>query len=407
MALISSLHEIINRLDPESKFIGMSYSALSIKSLDKITSAAKYKGLFVIVGGQAATGDRETIVKEQNIDAVVVGDGERAIQALSKISSFTSDALSKVPNLMFRDGHKIQRTQHIINNIAEKIILPRNLGGIEPEQYFKSYNKNTHTLTNIRAIRPTNIYSKRGCSRTCSFCARVDKKIRSRKPEDVISEITMLVNLYGVDYIMDISDTWVQSDWLDTYKNEYLRRAPENIRMMIFADVRDITSDICRDLKAVGIDNVLLGIESGSERILLNNMKKMTRDSIKEAVRNLISFGIKVSASFVVGLIGEDEESLAETASLCEELYSYGPDLIKCYCNVIIPLPGSLIWKRMIEKLGSNHVGCRSGLSYNLEISRNAAINNLTFIDGGVARLESFRDQILSYNGLRILEYAR
>jgi len=402
-----SLTEILERLDAHSKFIGISYSALSITSLSRIATAAKEKGLFVVVGGQAATADRNRIVKGKNVDAVVVGDGEEAIRVLSEIDDFTALSLSKVPNLLFNNGLSFEQNKILSNDLSNKMILPRDLGGISPEQYLTSYNKNTHTLSNISANRPTNIYSKRGCNRTCSFCARVDKKLRLRRPEDVISEITTLVDKYGVDYIIDTSDTWVVNNWLDQYKYEYLKRVPSKLRMMIFADVRDITSEICSDMKMVGIDNVLLGIESGSERILANNMKSMTRKNITDAVRSLTSHGIKVSASFVVGLIDEDRESLRETQELFEELHFIGANNVKCYCNVVIPLPGSYIWAKMVEKLGDNHIACESGFNYNIENSRKAVVEYLANVDGGVSTLEAFRDKMLDFSGLRILEYAR
>ena len=400
-----SLSEILGRLDVNSKFIGITFTSLSIKSLQYITAAAKQLDLFVVIGGQAATGDCDELIKEEGIDVVVLRDGEEPFRALSELSEFSPEYLSTVPNLLFKNKNNYEKTHAFVSDLSYANNLPRNIGGLNPEDYISLYDKETHTLKNINATRPAHLYSKKGCPRTCSFCARVDKTVRLREPLDVINEINYLVEEYGIDYLVDVSDTWVHKEWLDSYKRQYAVKIPERIPMTIFADIRDITADICKDLKMVGVDNVLLGIESGSERILKLNRKVYSRERIVTAVRNLSMAGIMVSASFVIGLLGEDDDSLCETGSLCEELYKLGN--VRCYCNVTIPLPGSMIWREMINLLGKDHRACKSGFHYNLNLARKEFINNFTQITGGLAKLEEVRDRILEFNDLRILEYAR
>lgn len=400
-----SLNEIIERIDTNSKFIGITFTSLSIKSLQCITAAAKRLGLFVVLGGQAATGDCDELIKEEDVDIVVLRDGEDPIQALSKLEEFSPEYLRTIPNLLFRSKNGYEKTHTFVSDLSYANNLPRNIGGLDPEDYISRYDKETHTLKNINATRPAHLYSKKGCPRTCSFCARVDKTVRLREPLDVINEINYLVEEYGIDYLVDISDTWIQKEWLYSYKREYALKIPKKIPMTIFADIRDITPDICKDLKTVGVDNVLVGIESGSERILKLNRKVYSRKTIVTAVRNLSLTGIMVSASFVIGLLGEDDDSLCETERLCEELYKMGN--VRCYCNITIPLPGSMIWREMVKLLGGDHRACKSGFHYNLNLAREELINNFTQITGGLAKLEMVRNRILEFNDLRILEYAR
>ncbi len=400
-----TLNRMIEQIDPNANFIGITFTSLSIKSLVIIAEAAKKLELPVVIGGQAATGDCEELIKEKAIDLIVLRDGEQSVKALSQLHDFSPENLRMIPNLMFRNGDEIERTHSFVSDLSLKNILPRNLGGIDPETYIGSYDKDTHTLKNINANRPAHIYSKKGCPRTCSFCARVDKKVRFKKPSNVLSEIKYLVNQYEIDYIVDVSDTWIHKDWLEAYKSQYIQKAPAKIPMTIFGDIRDISPSVCKDLQAVSIDNVLLGIESGSEKILKLNKKVYSRKTIIEAVRNLSLAGIMVSASFVIGLIGEDDDSLYETESLCKELYQIGN--VRCYCNVTIPLPGSMLWQEMVKLLGKDHNACASGFNYNIDVARRGFINNFTKVTGGIDTLIATRDRILKFNDLRILEYAR
>ena len=400
-----TLDQIIERLNPNAKFVGITFTSLSIKSLAIIAAAAKRMGLFIVLGGQAATGDCEELIKEREVDLVVLRDGEQSVEALSRLEDFSPNSLSRIPNLLYRNAHGFETTHTFVPDLVSANNLPRNLGGIDPECYFRSYDKKTHTLKNINANHPAHLYSKKGCPRTCSFCARVDKTVRFRKASEVLNEIEYLVRQYDIDYIVDVSDTWIHKKWLESYKTEYVRRAFPKIPMTIFADVRDISPSVCKDLQTVGVDNVLLGIESGSERILRLNKKVYTRSRIVEAVQNLSLAGIMVSASFVIGLIGEDDDSLCATEDLCEELYQIGN--VRCYCNITMPLPGSMIWRQMTKVLGRDHDACASGFSYDLATAREGFVNEFTRITGGLVQLEAVRDRILRFNDLRILESAR
>lgn len=399
-----STEEIIKNLNPKAKFIGLTYTCCSIVSLNKILNEAKKLGLFTVIGGQAATADAEELIKDDRVDLVVVNDGESSLHSLIEADSLSCNILRKIPNLVFSNGNGLERTKITLKDITYSDTLKRDVGRLNPTEYIESFHK-SNTLKNIVADRPINIFSKRGCNKKCSFCARVDKCLRMRSPGKFLKEIINLADKYEIDYVVDTSDTWIQNDWLEEYEVEFRRKAPSKIRMMIFADARDINPQVCKKLTRIGIDNVLLGVESGSESVLSINQKKMTRKEILTAVQNLINTGIKVSCSFVLGLPTEDEVSLTETKNLALRLMEY--DGVRCYFNILIPLPGSKIWKELKLAVGSDNTACASGLNYDLELARKAAIENLTSVDGGIKRLEAFRDKLLIQNDLDILEYAR
>ncbi len=221
----------------------------------------------------------------------------------------------------------------------------------------------------------------------------------------VADEIRYLIDNYNIDYILDTCDTWVDSQWCQDFARALDMKSVNNIGMMVFADTRDITIEVCKVMRSCGITNVLLGIESGSERILLQNGKKMTRQEIINAVDYLVEADIKVSCSFVLGLLDEDEDSLLETINLTKVLHER-PGVL-CYGNVIIPLMGSWLWRRAFppERVWPSFIS--RALDYDINSIRELYVSSATRIPGGVKQLQNACEEILAFSQLPKMEYAR
>ena len=206
------LDGILDRLDPLASCVGFTYTALSSKSLERLAKEAKSNGSLVIIGGQPATASAESLIQEEFIDAICIGDGEPTMNVLSNQLLKNQLNFSLIPNLLYKEGDKTLHSPFEETNVWDQQIIDRTFGFLNPENYFINYPE-TNTLINMRGKRATNLFSKRGCFRKCSFCARQDKKIRVRNPELVASEIRQLIDFYQVDYILDTCDTWVSSEW--------------------------------------------------------------------------------------------------------------------------------------------------------------------------------------------------
>lgn len=398
------LDGILTRLDSSASCIGFTYTALSSKSLERLARIAKSNGSFVIVGGQPAAASAESLIQEKFIDAICVGDGEPTMDILSTQLLKNKIDLALVPNILYKTDNLILHSPIQDTNVWTQQINDRTLGSLNPENYFINYPA-TNTLINMDGERATNIFSKRGCFRRCSFCARQDKRIRTRNPKLVADEIRQLVDLYHVDYILDTCDTWVSTHWGNDFALEIEKNNLGNIGMMVFADARDITIEVSNTMKLCGIKSVLLGIESGSERILTRNYKKISKVQIINAVDNLVKNGIRVSCSFVLGQLDEDDDSIYETIALTELLHTR-PGVI-CYGNTIIPLRGSRLWDETFskDKVWPSYI--TRALDYEMNLVRELFISQNKNISGGLDSLNQACKAILQPNFLPIKEYAR
>ncbi len=399
-----SLSTILERLDGSADIVGLAYTILSASSAGRIAAQARRSGALVISGGQAATANAAVLASHPDIDAVVVGDGEPAIRALTKSANPQRLDLRAVPNLAFKNEGQVRYTESIKEDLSVVPFIDRTIGGLIPEDYISQFAL-SNTMKNIICERPTNLYSRRGCPRACSFCARIDKTgWRERDINLFGHEIRTLIELYDVDYILDMSDTWVQRAWTNDYLHYFTDHLSDlDFRMHVFADVRDINDSSAELMAAVNIDQALLGIESGSPRILKMNGKFYTRERILSAVESLCSRGIGIYASFVIGLIGEDLESIEETRSLFAELRSFPG--VRCYCNIVLPLPGSPLWAPFTQDIDQKKPWISNPFFYDSDDMRNLFLQNHTNVD--LETLKAVRAELLSLNGLEVLEYAR
>ncbi|MCG2775877.1 MAG: radical SAM protein [Desulfobacterales bacterium] len=400
---ILSFNEISKVIGRDVDVVGFSYSVMSVRNLEKLARLAHERGSLVVLGGQAATASAASLAREPFVDIVIAGDGEPAICEIANQIAHDKWNPTRIPNSLSFSGNKFLKgpVAEIPSDDIGK--FSRFAGSVNPEDYIGEFAEG-NTLKNISAVRAANIFSKRGCHGRCSFCGRTDKRIRARNPSEILAEIHDLTHSFHLDYIIDHSDTWMSDiSWVRRFVAERSKMDIGLPNMMIFADSRHLNTAAIDLLPKAGIDNVLLGVESASKRILLKNGKPNSKRKVFDVIQRLVDKEIKVSASFVLGLIGEDDASLAETCSFAEQLSHLSG--VRCYCNVIIPLPGSPAWAEFM----ASGVGERwsRALDYRLDSVREDFIRTHTRITGGLDRLLKERDIILANNDLRRLEFAR
>ena len=170
----------------DTDIVGITFNCFNSYEMERIASDAKAQGAFVVVGGHAASAMPEKILKQNdNIDAVVVGDGELAMLRLAQILSSDKD-LSAVPNLVYRSGSEIYTNPRYELPLSELPLPKRDVGGLNPESYILNYERSCSDPIK-QGRRPMNVVTRKGCprrasNRGCSFCARMDNKVRARTP---------------------------------------------------------------------------------------------------------------------------------------------------------------------------------------------------------------------------------
>ena len=165
----------------------------------------------------------------------------------------------------------------------------------------------------------TVVVTSLGCPHSCRFCTAGAYGYRTRDVDGVIEELRLLSRL-GVKEILFQDPTFT----INTNRVvELCSKMVDNkfdFTWSCNADIKSFNEDKIKHMKAAGCHTVSLGIESGSEKILQKYSKKITTEEIKSTIRMLNEYKIRVLGYFIIGLPGEDEDSIRQTIDLAKQL---------------------------------------------------------------------------------------
>src|SRR5690606_34409412 len=175
---------------------------------------------------------------------------------------------------------------------------------VDIESYRKIW-KDNHSYFSL------NIATTRGCPYKCNWCAKpiYGNRYNSRSPKRVADEIQYLIENFQPDHFWMCDDIFgLKPGWVQGFGEE-LKRKNLSIKFKIQSRVDLLLKDDTIDaLVAAGLDEVWLGAESGSQKIL-DAMDKGTRVSqIYEATEKLKAKGVKVGFFIQFGYLGETEK---------------------------------------------------------------------------------------------------
>lgn len=406
-----NVQEIKDRIN--TNIIGISLDVLSVKAFNEIVQYAKNeKGCTVVAGGQYATPLAEQILKvNYSVDYVIRYDGEESLfKLVEKISKNDVHNLADISNLTWRSREGVKHNPILDVKLTELPLPRRDIGGLDIENYINCFNATKDILKlPFSYKRPTNTFSIKGCPRRvgdkgCSFCSRIDTHVRPKNPQHVFNELKYLEETFNIDYISDFSDNWLIVGWLKQLVNIYEKTGGIKARLRIYADPRDINESTLVYLKILGVDTVLLGIESGDDEILALNGKNMQVDNIKKAVKLLCEHDIKVSDAYVLGMIGETRKSVEKTIDLAKHIREICTTEIS-YWNILTPLPGSKAWKMLFT---DQAIKRSLGTSYEfdtVQLEKTFVKRFSKLGESGYEFLQSIRNEMLANSNIASREF--
>jgi len=178
-------------------------------------------------------------------------------------------------------------------------------------------------------VRPEfmTLVSSRGCPYQCIYCHNVlGKRFRARSPENVLDELDILYNRFG------IRDLQIQDDVF----NLIPKRAKAICDLMVRRGIRMNISfpngvrgdlmdeELLRKLKDAGTFKISYAAESGSERIQKLIRKNVKLSKLKEVIEQTDKAGIFAHGFFMLGFPTETIEDMRQTVefALSSKLHS-------------------------------------------------------------------------------------
>lgn len=199
------------------------------------------------------------------------------------------------------------------------------------------------------------ILTGRGCRGpkgvgVCRFCiwqfAFWNCSARLRSPANVVNEIKLLVENYGVKEIFDDNEAgsiW-NKDWLIEFYQQ-MKKQDLIGKVIISSNARAdclLDKEVCKILKETGFRMLKIGLESGNDASLRRLGKATKVEEIVKGVKNAKDYGLRVMVTIMVGYPWESEREVNKTYQVAKELLLY-----KTHCgdsleaNIISSYPGT------------------------------------------------------------------
>jgi len=272
------------------------------------------KAKTIAVGPHISSLPEETLMRFPCLDFGIIGEAEITIKELV-LNLDKEKSLEKVKGLVYRDkNEKIQITpeRDFIESLDE---LPIPLHELLPVSKYKlPYIGSNYTF----------VLASRGCPFKCSFCRQPimwKRQVRKRSAKSLFNELKYL-NKIGIHNIMFHADTFTIDRAIVIELCEMIIKEKLKVRWICNSRVDTIDYEMLVMMKKAGCWMIAYGIESGSNEIL-RNVKKgegATVDQAKKAVLWTKKAGIQVWAYFIIGLPGENHETVNETINFAKSI---------------------------------------------------------------------------------------
>ncbi len=307
----------------------------------KMSEMAKGYGCKVIVSSSDST-DHFDMYLDHNADYVIIGEAEQTLLELVNALKAGKDNNTDIPGLATRiDGHTVHTGKRPVMNDLDSLPLPA-WDLVNVKEYQKAW-RNSHGYFSI------NIGTTRGCPFKCNWCAKpiYGNRYNARSPENVVEELMLLQKNYGFDHVWFCDDIFgLKPGWVKRFAELVQEKVLQfKFKIQSRADLL-LKDEQIIPLAAAGCDNVWMGAESGSQKILDAMDKGTTIEQIEEATRILKKHGIHPAYFLQFGYPGETIADINMTLQLVKRNM---PDDIGI--SVSYPLPGTKFFENVKSQL--------------------------------------------------------
>ncbi|MBI2440793.1 MAG: B12-binding domain-containing radical SAM protein [Lentisphaerae bacterium] len=290
----------------------------------------------IILGGVGPTVEPQKTFDLFKPDALVVGEGEKALAAIVQSGGWDGVPGVYIPGERFQPAEVYQNLDDIplpayeCMPDFERYLCPP--GGIRGKWF--------------RRGTPM-IISGRGCPYRCTFCSSClmfSRRVRRRSVAGVLQEIRRLHDGYGVDSVYFFDDTFnVPKSWVADFC-EALAQEPYRLTWGCQVRVNLFDAPLGKLMRRSGCVQVDIGVESGSPKVLKAVHKDETVEQIEEAFAACHQAKIAPMATFLVGCPEETWEDVALTKGLIRRIK---PSFAEFF--YLIPYPGSELYQQALE----------------------------------------------------------
>lgn len=278
---------------------------------------------------------------DNGADFIIKGEGEITLLELVNCLE-KNQAFNKVDGLIYRQDAAtiITSARKVLQNVDE---LPFPAWDLVDMKSYQAIWKQSGTEFTL------NIATTRGCPYKCNWCAKpiYGNRYNAHSPGYIVEEIAFLKEKYNVSRFWMCDDIFgLKPNWVQEFNKELKNR---KLAIKYFIQSRVdllLKEDAIEALAESGLEEVWVGAESASQKIL-DAMDKGTKvEEIYQATRLLKNKKIRVAFFLQFGYLTENKDDIRKTIAMVKELQ---PDNIGI--SVSYPLPGTLFYEKVKDDL--------------------------------------------------------
>jgi radical SAM superfamily enzyme YgiQ (UPF0313 family) len=307
----------------------------------KMIRLAKANGCTVIVSSSDAT-DRFEMYLNAGADFILLGEAEMTLLKLIDAVQKKEIDFFHIEGLAFlRNETVVKTTKRSVMKDLDELPFPA-WDIVDMEPYRQSWMKHAGYFS-------MNVATTRGCPFKCNWCAKpiYGNRYNIRSPQNVVNELIMLKAKFHFDHIWFCDDIFgLRPGWIKEFAGLIEKeKLSFKFKMQGRVDLL-LKEDNIKDLSRAGCDNIWMGAESGSQKILDAMDKGTTVQQIVEATRLLKKNKIKPSFFIQFGYPGETYDDIKKTIAMINKLLPYEIGI-----SVSYPLPGTVFYENVKSQL--------------------------------------------------------
>lgn len=287
----------------------------------------------IIVGGTHATVLSEQVMQEcAAIDIVVRQEYDFTISEIMEADGDCSDILGVTYR---KDGEIIRKEDRSwLKDLDE---LPA-----VSKVYEKFLNVNDYCYA--FAQKPMiQVFSARGCPFRCNFCSYPEsmsgRVFRRRSVQNFVDELEYIHK--QMPYIREI---FIEDDTFTADKKRVIEVCEEILRrglkLVWSCNTRaDLPYEVMAKMKEAGCRLLVVGYESGNQKVLDETRKGIKLEDSLKFAENTKKLKIKVFGCFMIGLKGDNLETIEDTFRFAKKVYAN-----EVFFQQAVPFPGTAFY---------------------------------------------------------------
>src|SRR6266853_2026260 len=287
-----------------------------------------------MIGAKVAVEPEASLKASTAIDFVARNEFDFTIKEVAE-----GRGLARIGGLSWRNAAGVivhNEDRAVLENMDElPFVTPIYKRDLVIENYFSGYLKHPYI----------SFYTGRGCKSHCTFCLWPQTigghRYRTRSIGHVIEELTWAQKAFP-----QVREFFFDDDTLtdDLPRVEALAREIGKLGIVWSCNAKaNVPRATLKVMKDNGLRLMLVGYESGNQKILHNIKKGMLVDVARRFSKDCNKLGITIHGTFILGLPGKTKETIEETMRFAME---ENPHTIQI--SLAAPYPGTFLYKQAL-----------------------------------------------------------